>query len=254
MTDKLLKLFTNLKDRDLRNEGLMVAEGNWLVERLLSSRIKPVAVLCPPENALRYKALIGEKCPLIVKDGKDISQIIGFRFHRGVLAAAERPTIYPLEKLLLLCDVEKTVVLCPGISELENMGGLMRTAAAFGVKTLFFSKNSPDPFNRKVLRVSMGAAFTLKHGYIEDPVSTASKLKKAGYTLVGTTPHHSETPLKKPGPKEKIALIMGNEEKGLSNEWLDQCDTLFTIPMAKGTDSLNVNVAAGICLYSLTAI
>jgi tRNA G18 (ribose-2'-O)-methylase SpoU len=252
MTGFSLQSFESLKERDLRGEGLLVAEGLWLTERLLSSCFEVLGIACTPSYAQKLRPLANDRCPLIVEKEETLSRIAGFPFHRGVLALARRPG--PLSLELFLGGMPDTghLLICPQIAEPENLGSVIRTAHAFGSSGLLIPQDSIDPFNRKVLRVSMGSAFILPVITMPELPDAPSILKSAGCRLIGTTLSHSATPLPSFRPPPRWALVLGNEALGLSDAWADSCDDLVTIPMASGIDSLNVGVAAGICLYGLT--
>ena len=91
-----LELYRDLRDRDLRREGLLVAEGRWLVERLLASGWEVLSVVCATRFAAHFLELAAGRCPVLTADEDQLARVAGFAFHRGVLAAARRPRLASL--------------------------------------------------------------------------------------------------------------------------------------------------------------
>jgi tRNA G18 (ribose-2'-O)-methylase SpoU len=247
-----LHSFESLKERDLRREGLLVAEGLWLTERLLSSGFEVLGIACTPSYAEKLGPLVNDRCPMIVEKEETLSRIAGFLFHRGVLALSRRPGPLSLEQFLGGMPDTGHLLICPQIAEPENLGSVIRTAHAFGSGGLLLPRDSIDPFNRKVLRGSMGSALVLPLVTMPGLPEAPSMLKSAGCRLIGTTLSQAAIPLPAFRPSRKWALVLGNEASGLSRDWANSCDEMITIPMAGDIDSLNVGVAAGVCLYGLT--
>jgi tRNA G18 (ribose-2'-O)-methylase SpoU len=249
-----LGLYRNLRDRDLRREGLLVAEGRWLVERLLASGWPVLCVACAPRFAEHFRLLAGERCPVLVASEEELASVAGFPFHRGVLAAGRRPELPDLEAFLAGRAGGAgagTMVVCPQLTGEYNLGSIVRTAAAFGTLGLAVGSRCCDPLSRRALKVSMGAAFTLPLVALGEEEQAAARLHRAGFQIVGASPSPHAGPLGSFRPPDRLAVVLGEEAEGLGNPWEARCDRLLAIPMPGGTDSLNVAVAAGILLYAL---
>ena len=147
-----------------------------------------------------------------------------------------------------------TLVVCPDIANTENLGTLIRIAAGFGVDAMVLGERSCNPFYRQSVRVSMGTIFSLP---IVESTDIRSDLRRLcdefGVELVATVLDETAEPLDRAGRADKTALLFGNEAQGLSAEIVELCQRRVTIPMKRGTDSLNVYVAAGIFLYHYTS-
>jgi tRNA G18 (ribose-2'-O)-methylase SpoU len=250
-----LGLYRDLRDRDLRREGLLVAEGRWLVERLLASGWPVLSVACCPRFAEHFRRLAADRCPLLVVPEEELAAVAGFRFHRGVLAAGRRPELRSLESLLqaLPAGAEAaTLVICPQLTGEYNLGSIVRTAAAFGAEGLAAGSRCCDPLSRRALKVSMGAAFRLPLLALGEEERAAGLLHAAGFRIAGASVAPSARPLASFRRPARLAVVLGEEAEGLGNPWEARCDELLTIPMPGGTDSLNVAVAAGIFLYALS--
>ncbi len=255
-----LELYRDLRDRDLRREGLLVAEGRWLVERLLASGWEVLSVLCAPRFAGHFRELAAGRCPVLTADEEQLARLAGFPFHRGVLAAARRPGFPSLAAWLLGERLPArpagapsggTLVLCPRLTGEYNLGSIVRSAAALGADALAVGPSCCDPLSRRALKVSMGAAFRLPLLALQEEAAELERLRAAGYRLAGASPAPEALPLdswRRDGP---VALVLGEEAEGLPEPWAGGCDLLLRIPMRAGVDSLNVSVAAAILLYAL---
>ncbi len=136
-------------------------------------------------------------------------------------------------KILVLDDVQDP----------DNVGALIRSAAAFGFKHIILSYKSADLYNEKVIRASKGAIFDC---YFErtNLIFRLESLKNEGYQIVGADAHEKGNPIF----DQKVALILGNEGHGLTPEVKDLCDDIITLK-TENVESLNVSVAGGIIMY-----
>jgi tRNA G18 (ribose-2'-O)-methylase SpoU len=263
--DPRLSPYRQLKERSLtRQSGLFIAEGDKVVERLIGSRFEVASLLAEPGHAERYAAALPAETPVYVAPRALLEATIGFNFHRGVLACGRRRAALRLMDQLSLpargqyggTERQKdggTIVICPDVQDPTNLGGIIRTAAAFGCGALVLGERCADPFSRRVLRVSMGAALQLP--IVESPELAADlrHLQDAGYELVATVVNDAAAePLADFRPQGRTAILFGSEGHGLSEEMLEHCQRRVTIPMQLGVDSLNVAVAAAVVLYEVS--
>jgi tRNA G18 (ribose-2'-O)-methylase SpoU len=152
---------------------------------------------------------------------------------------------------LLLRPGACTIVV-EGIADAENMGSIVRNAAAFGAAALVSGGGSTSPFLRRSVRVSMGAIFSLPVRIEADLLRALTAWKQAGLRLVATTPRGGMPRVRDCFVQESsapLALLFGSEGEGLSQEALELCDARFTIPMQRGIDSLNVAHTVALALY-----
>ena len=250
-----LGLYRDLRDRDLRREGLLIAEGRWLVERLLASGWEVLSVLCAPRFAEHFRRLAAERCPVLSAAEEELARTAGFPFHRGVLAAARRPVFPSLSSWLAaagrLARGPETLVICPRLTGEYNLGSVVRSCAALGAAALAVGRSCCDPLSRRALKVSMGAAFRLPFLRLEEESADLERLRAAGFRLAGASPAPEAVPLASWRREGPVALVLGEEAEGLPEPWAGGCDLLLRIPMRAGADSLNVSVAAGILLYTM---
>ena len=143
-------------------------------------------------------------------------------------------------------EKQPVVLVCDGIQDPGNFGTIIRTADWFGIQTIIASKNTVDHFNPKVIQSSMGSIFRVEVKYDDllDWLSKTNRLKVAT-TLEGDNLFAFDI-------TDSIALIIGNEGKGISPEILEIVDKKITIPVFGGAESLNASVASGIVIAELT--
>jgi tRNA G18 (ribose-2'-O)-methylase SpoU len=146
-----------------------------------------------------------------------------------------------------------TLVICPEIEKTDNLGSMIRVAAAFGADAMILGERSCDPFFRQSVRVSMGTVFFLPIVRSDDLARDLRRLREEfGVERIAGVLGDDAESLEGVRRAQRLGLLFGNEAQGLAREWLDLCDRRVTIPMKHGTDSLNVAVAAGVFLYHFT--
>lgn len=249
--DPRINPYRALKDRQLaRDQGLFVVEGRHLVRRLLRSDIEIHSILMTesswqadgwdvPDGILAYQA------------SKEIlSAIVGFQFHRGVLGLGHRPDPVPFAKAWPGLDSIRRLLICPEINDVENLGGILRTAAGLGFRHVLLGPSCCDPWSRRAIRTSMGAVFQLQLSRSDRLAEDLSGLRDThGFEFHAAVIDDSATPLTSIMPPERVGLLLGSEANGLSDAWQAMADRLVTIPMDGDSDSLNVAVAAGILMH-----
>ena len=244
--------YAHVGDHDwLRAHGLFVAEGRLVLRRLLESGRFPVhSILLTPAALQDLGAAIDVEAPVFVAAAPVLNEITGIDFHRGCLALARRPdrdrTAARLTGARLLLALE-------GVGNPDNVGGLFRVAAAFGVEGVLLDPTTGDPFYRKAVRTSMGAVFKIPFERADPWPSGLDEYKRAGLTVVALTPRPVARPVAglADGPDTPKILMVGAEGAGLTDRALDAADLLVRIPISPAVDSLNVVVAAGIALSYL---
>jgi tRNA G18 (ribose-2'-O)-methylase SpoU len=203
----------------------------------------------------RVREQVPADVPLYVTSTPVISRLIGFQFHRGVLACGARPPEPRLEALCqVACGRERSlIVICPELRDPTNLGTIIRTAAAFGASGLVAGRAGTDPFSRRVLRTSMGSVLRLPIVQTDDWCSVLSTLEQSDFETIATVLDSTAEPLAGARQPARVAVLLGNEAEGLPDALVAQCRRRVTLPMAAGVDSLNVAVAAGIVLHHFAA-
>jgi tRNA G18 (ribose-2'-O)-methylase SpoU len=255
--DPRIAVYRNLKDRDLSREGggRFIAEGELVVKRLLESDFRCESVLLATRRVAEFAPLVPTGVPIFAGPADVVHQIVGFKFHAGVMAVGIRKPPLSLERLASTWTANDpvTLVVCPEISNTENLGSLIRIAAGFGGSAMVLGQHSCDPFYRQSVRVSMGTVFRLPLVQSQDLLSDLMMLKQRwDVQTIATVCQPDAEPLAQARRSNRIAVLFGNEAQGLGAEYVAACDRRVTIPMQLGTDSLNVSVAAGVVLYHFT--
>ena len=252
--DRSLKAFSNLRDRDLRREGRLIAEGRWLAHRLVRCGYPNTQVLASPRFADEFDDFASAGGDLLVADDATMSDVAGFDFHRGVIASSDRPKLPTLTQALSQSKPGGTIVVLPDTSNAENLGSIFRTAAALGVEIILLGEQCCDQFSRRVLRVSMGAAFQLKLTRSSCLSDDLTALSKRGYQLAAMVLDPGATDLAKFNPTGPTALMFGCEATGLDESLVDRADVRITIPMSDDVDSLNLAASAAIALWRVETV
>jgi tRNA G18 (ribose-2'-O)-methylase SpoU len=176
--------------------------------------------------------------------------IAGFPIHRGILAHGLRSEPRDANALLQSLPSRALALVLVGLSNHDNVGGVFRNAAAFGVDAVLLDAACCDPLYRKAIRVSVGAALTVPFARLSDSEDPLEVLEGAGFAALALTPAGAETVGDVTRP-ERVALLLGAEGPGLPDDILRRARTL-AIPMKPGWDSLNVAAASAVVLHELT--
>ena len=240
----------------IRDRHLFVAEGRFVVERLLAAGRFDVhsILLNRAAHAALGEALSTAGAPILVcGDPSLLATITGYNFHRGCLALVTRPPLRCLEDLVTC----RCVLALEGVGNPDNIGGLFRTAAALGADGVLLDQRSGDPLYRKAIRTSMGAVLRLPFVRAEDWPGTIAALRERGFRVIALTPSASAVDLadvRPVRPDEQVIVMVGAEGPGLDPASLEAADLRVRIPINDAVDSLNVVVAAGIALDRLRPI
>ncbi len=142
------------------------------------------------------------------------------------------------------------ILILDSIQDTHNVGAILRTAECSGVDGIIVTKHNSAPINATVVKTSAGATEHVKIVQVNNLANTIKVLKESGFWIVGSSLDnaklYTEVDFTRP-----IALIVGNEEKGIRKLTADKCDFLVKIPMAGKLQSLNVSVATGILLFEV---
>ncbi|WP_165164476.1 TrmH family RNA methyltransferase [Corynebacterium qintianiae] len=257
--DARLDDIRDLKHSDSRG-GLVYAEGPLICGRLVESRF-PLRCVIGFGGRLDsfladYGAELPEGAPVYEVSRAVLAEVAGYDMHRGLLAAADRPEPHTVADVL---EGARTVLILEGVGDHENIGSMFRNAAGMGVDGVLFGAGTADPLYRRSVRVSMGHVLRTPFAHLDGTATTwqrsLDQLREAGWRLVSLTPadnaeHLADALVDDAGqPWEKVALLVGGEGPGLTEHAMRATDIRARIPMAPGTDSLNVATSAAIAFY-----
>jgi tRNA G18 (ribose-2'-O)-methylase SpoU len=254
--DPRLAAYRNVSDAELlRRRNCFIAEGRLVVGRLLESGHQVESILL---NHASFQALqaqlsrTAQDVPIYVCDTHDFAAITGFNLHRGCLALAQRPSERPLADLTGGADL---ILALDAVSDADNVGSAFRNAAAFGASVVI-NDACCDPLYRKAVRTSMGSVLRVPYSRVGDWPNGLRTLKREGFTVVALTPRDDAMELHRCArpANRRIAVLVGSEGPGLSEEAEALADVRARIPMSREVDSLNLATATGIALHYFAVI
>lgn len=257
--DPRLADYAGLSDRlGIHRGSRFICEGRLIVEHLVHSGYAIRSVFLA-ENWLERMgptlALISPGVPIYVAPEPVLDHIVGFAFHRGILACGEILNPPPASQLIQRCT---RLVVLEDLSNHDNMGSIFRSTSGLwgqeegGGVGVLLSPGCCHPLYRKSVRVSMGHALRVPFATLEPWPAALDGMKAAGFRVLGLTPGEGSVELSQvPKPLEggKVALLLGAEGPGLSAGTLARVDQKVRIDIAGHVDSLNVGVAAAIAMY-----
>ena len=237
----------------LRDNDMFVAEGRLVVDRLIALdrfTIHSILVNRAAHDALLDRLSFVDADVYVCDDGT-LSGITGFNFHRGCLALVFRPPPASADRFI----AARCLLAIESVGNPDNVGGLFRTAAAFGVGGVLLNATARDPLYRKAIRTSMGAALRMPYARTDDWLGTLERFRGHGFSIIALTPQSEAVPIEQfardlDGNARRI-LLVGAEGSGLDSATLGRADARVRIPIENSVDSLNVVVAAGIALQRL---
>lgn len=229
--------------------GVFVAEGRLVVRRLIELRRWPIESILLTHAAADNLAdvLPLTTAPVYRVAQEAINEIAGFNIHRGCLALATRPVTPTLDRIA--AGPLSRVLVLEAVNNPDNVGGLFRSAAAFGIDLVVLGPNTGDPLYRKAVRTSMAATLTVPFVRAPQWPGAITDLRTDGFSVVALTPSLAAAPLEDVRPVAKLALLVGAEGSGLSPAALGAATLTARIPMTPAVDSLNVTTAASIAMY-----
>ena len=258
LDDPRLADYRNLTDAELlARRGRFIVEGRGNLRVLLSrSAFRPESILLGEAAFAALRADLeanAREIPIFVAPQPVLDGVVGFKIHRGALAACLRPA--PRDPDALAGEVlarfpRARVVVLESVRDADNVGGVFRNAMALGARAVFACDRSCDPLYRKAIRTSMGGALCVPFARTGELIGFLARLRAAGFSIWAFDPKApgDELDSRASGP---VALLLGTEGEGLSVAALSAADRRVRIAMELGVDSLNVATAAAIGLHVL---
>ena len=228
--------------------GLYIAESALVLERALRAGHQPRSVLALGGSVAEAVALVGSDVPVFSGPPELLEHLTGYLLHRGLIASLYRP---PLPRVDELLENARRVVILENIADPTNVGAIFRSVAGIGADAVLVTQRCSDPFYRRAIRVSMGTVLQVPWTRI-GPWDEA-RLQLAGFHIAALALSEDAVPLREfaATAPERVALVLGSEGEGLTPEALAAADTVVTITMAHGIDSLNVAATAAVAMYAL---
>lgn len=252
--------YTRLTDVALRRVsepagGLYIAESTKVITRALAAGHRPRSVLLQEQwldDVERMLATVPgtEDVPVYVGDSALLERLTGYHLHRGALAAMHRPVLPTVGELL---QGARRVVVLEDIVDHTNVGAIFRAVAGLGADAVLVSPRCADPLYRRSVRVSMGTVLQVPWTRLPEWSEARPLLAEAGFHIAALALADDAVSLDAfaAHPPERVAITLGAEGDGLSRSALGAADTIVTIPMLHGVDSLNVASASAVALWAL---
>jgi 23S rRNA (guanosine2251-2'-O)-methyltransferase len=147
----------------------------------------------------------------------------------------------------------KVIVVCHNLRSAYNVGSIFRTADGAGVAKVYLTGYTPAPPHIGISKTALGAEKVVLWERFQKVEKVFEQLRKEKFQIVALEQDARSVPYNRFQPKEKVAIVLGNELRGISKETLGKCDKIIEIPMRGEKESLNVSVAFGIAAYFLTS-
>ncbi|MCU1512963.1 MAG: rRNA methyltransferase [Microbacteriaceae bacterium] len=248
--------YTDLTDVAARRRtepagGLYIAEGSKIIARALRAGHRPRSVLLQKQWLPEIEHLLeSHDVPVFVGSAQLLEQLTGYNLHRGALASMHRPALLPVEQVIAGA---RRVVVIEDVVDHTNVGAIFRAAAGLGADAVLVTPRCADPLYRRSVRVSMGTVLQVPWTRLPEWPEASGLLHAAGFTIAALALSDSAVTLDQLAatPPERLALLLGAEGDGLSREAISNADTVVTIPMLHGVDSLNVASASAVALWAL---
>ncbi len=258
----LLVLVEKLQDRKhRRREGLFRFDGRKLFVEALSAHVPLFAVLFAESVAMDMLRLleqnVGENTPrVVVLPDALFARVSEEKSPEGVICVAKC-----LDKLHKIVTINKgndaAELLLPGrtlvlesVRDPGNLGTIIRSAKAFGVRNLLLSADCADIYHPRTIRAAMGTLFTQHVLLVEDVVSAVRALAEER-TVYAAALDASAVRLGTVALSEEDVAVIGNEGHGLSDALVAACTRTLYIPMEEGVESLNAGIAASVLLWEM---
>ncbi|MGO2081179.1 TrmH family RNA methyltransferase [Glutamicibacter arilaitensis] len=257
LSDARLDEYLRLSEAHLRmrtdvENGLYIAESTKVVQRAINAGHVPRSFLL----AAKHLDQLAEEfnrfpdAPIFIGDDRQLEDLVGFHLHRGAMASMNRPEPLDLSQVL---EASSRVAILEDIADHTNLGAIIRSASGLGVDAVLLTPKCVDPWYRRSARVSMGTVFDLPWVRMLSWPEDIRTLKQHGYQMLAMELTDDAIPLNEVQitAGQKVAMILGNEGRGVTAQALEAVDQTVIIPMHREVDSLNVGAASAIAFWHL---
>ena len=258
--DPALDVYARLTEAQLMNRfdpksAMFIAESPKVIHRALDAGYVPVSMLMERKDIDGSAAEIIARCPEIpvyTADEQLLCNLTGYHLTRGVLCAMRRP---PLPSVADVIRDAKRVAVLDNVQNPTNVGAILRSAAALGMDAVLLTPGCSDPLYRRAARVSMGTVFQIPWTFFPEGKPWYEQLRELGYKSAALALKDDTLSIDDPRlmAEEKLAVVLGSEGDGLSDDSINGCDYTVKIPMYHGVNSLNVAAASAVAFWELRA-
>ena len=252
LSARLKKEFASLAVKKYRDRlGKVLIEGIRAIEAAVEAEAQIQAFVVSDDvrgDPHVERLLHASGVPVYVASAAEVAGLSDVESSQGVMAVAAIETI-PAEELRAF----DRVLALDALQDPGNAGTIVRAAAWFGIDAVVSGAGTVDLYNQKVVRSAMGALWDVPQAAAADLSSTLAQMRSEGFVIYGADVEGSS--IHEWRPAERSVLVLGNEANGLSIDVRRVVDEFVVIPGSsrrRGTESLNVGVAAGILMYEWT--
>lgn len=243
--DIRIKEFVSLRKSNVDDEQVVVESKN-VFKKLFENNIKIHKIFITPEHL----DFIKENCkdidfPIYTSTTALMKEIVGYKIHQGMIALIDKPKYINFE------EIEGDVFVLNSLTSPENVGSIVRSCAAFNVKTLIIDEKTCSPFIRRCIRVSTGNLFNINVYKSNDLKNDLLALQQQDYQILSTANAENAVSLSEYNFTSKSAIIIGNEGFGVEKEIMEISNDILKIDISEHVTSLNASIAASIILFKL---
>ena len=258
-----LDVYARLTEAQLLNreepaKGMFIAESPKVIERALDAGCVPVSLLMERKHIESQAKDVIARCgdiPVYTSNLDILTKLTGFQLTRGVLCAMRRPQLPSVEDAV---KNARRIAILENVMNPTNVGAIFRSAAALGMDAVLLTPGCSNPLYRRAARVSMGTVFQIPWTFIGSemadwPEAGMQKLRELGFKTAAMALRDDSVSIDDPKllAEEKLAIILGSEGDGLTNDTIADCDYTVRIPMYHDVDSLNVAAASAVAFWQL---
>lgn len=254
-----LDVYARLTEAQLLNryepkKGMFIAESPKVIARALDAGCTPVSFLVERNHINEEAQTVISRCgdiPVYTAELDILTKLTGFQLTRGMLCAMRRPALPSVEKAIA---GTRRIVILEDIMNPTNVGAIFRSAAALGMEAVLLTPACSNPLYRRSARVSMGTVFQIPWTYFNKEMTDWPQyLRSLGFKTAAMALSDDSIPIDDPClcTEEKLAIVLGTEGDGLTQNTISNCDYTVRIPMSHGVDSLNVAAASAVAFWEL---
>ena len=253
---------TSVKRTKIDTSSFVFAEGGSTLQVILHKKVPVHSMLV---RVSQFKDLLPQllsqltpipegQCVIHVCEKKTLLDILKYKNASGLglVTVVPRPekVRFPAGK----CSDWDRILVLDGLTNSDNVGGLIRTAACFGFSAVVLSPDCCSPWERKSVRVSMGHVFSIPVCHLSDPLPSAMRsLTSSGWETYAAVVQNENQYLHKVESPQKFAIVVGSEHNGVSQVVRNSCSTQLKISMPDDVDSLNVGIAGAVIMNHFRA-
>jgi len=248
INDEDIAEFISLKQSVCKKEHVVVESKNVL-KKLFKTDVKIHKLFTTTEQ----RSFVEEHCkeikfPIYTASNEIMKQIVGHKIHQGMMALIDKPSYIKFDEIV------GNIVVLNGLTSPENVGSIVRSCAAFDIKTIIIDEKTCSPHLRRCIRVSTGNLFHIKVYKSENLQQDLVDLQAKGYSVISTANEKNAISLDNFTFPQKSAIVIGHEGYGVEKEILKLSDTILKIDINEEVTSLNASIAAAIILYKMKEI